>query len=68
MPILKQKVKRETSLSKIMNNGRLKETELIARGRANYMADASLVCLPYVSQQRRDIQMSFGSPYRSVNR
>jgi hypothetical protein len=42
--------KRETSLAKLCNTGRLKATELTARGRVQDMQNASLVLLPSVSQ------------------
>jgi hypothetical protein len=59
---LKRRVKRETSLDKI-RNGRLKSTELTVRGSTEYDTGASLACILYVSQQRREVNTSFGSTY-----
>lgn len=55
MPMSKRQVKQETRVDKIgRNTGRLKSTELFARGRVKDIADTSLVCNHSDSQSRRD--------------
>jgi len=52
--MLKEQVKRETTLDKVPNRGRLKSTELAVRGSAKDSRDASQVPSPSASQRGRD--------------